>query len=579
MKMLRLSILFLCVICSLSAQDSKNYAVMIETKIDDTGFAPQIVVSWQNDTLANKYIISRRNFEDGSFQKLAELSGGANTYSDLDVPYQKTVEYEVEKIFTYENEKISTKSYKAISWDANLVESKMKKILILVDYTITNSIEGIFKKYISTLNTEGWNVIVREVPRVLDFNAKAVLSNKELIKAIAKQNPDMTSVLILGRIAVPYSGDYAPDGHGDLHKGANPTDAFYADLDSHNWTDSSVSDTKSDYPRQFNIVNDGKWDQSYIPGKVELAIGRVDLYDLPFYEESEVNLIIDYLQKDIDYRTGKLTADNDAILYDGFADYKAGYAADGWNNLSALYGRDNIVEKRVREELVKNSYKMVYANAPGWFDNLYDAIYAIDIAKTGYKAIHNILFGSFNLDWDSENNLLRSVIASKPMALTAVWGTRPFWTYYKLGLGETFGQVLVSTQNNKLEYGYPSSSYNGGVHIALMGDPTLRLVNENILKSIEVNIDNNKIVGITTKVIDSTYIYGYQLLLPNKSAEYEIVKTEYFNVPKQIEFNINTKDIDNSENYDMTGAIVRPIVLVKNNSGRFYFLGNGLRLD
>lgn len=577
--MLRLSLLFLFLICSLSAQDSKNFAVMIETKIDDTGFAPQIVVSWQNDTLATKYIISRRDFEDGSFQKLAELSGGANTFSDLDVPYQKTVEYEVEKIFTYEKEKISTKSYKAIAWDADLVKREMNKLLILVDYTVVNPIDSIFTQYKQALNKEGWNVIVREVPRVIDFNAKALLSNKELIKAIAKKNPDLTTVLILGRVAVPYSGDYAPDGHGDMHKGAAPTDAFYADLDSHNWTDSSVSDIKSDFPRQHNIVNDGKWDQSFIPGKVELAIGRVDLYDLPVFEESEVNLIINYLKKDIDYRTGKLNADNDAILYDGFVGYKAGFAADGWNNLTALYGRDNVVEKRVREELVKNSYKMVYANAPGAFDNIYDAIYASDIAKTGYKAIHNILFGSFNQDWDSENNLLRSVIASKPMALTTVWGTRPFWTYYKLGLGETFGQVLMSTQNNKIEYSYPSVSYNGGVHISLMGDPTLKIVNKFALKNIEFDYDNDEIISFTVRVSDKQKVYGYQLLLPDSTENYTITNTIFFDEPIEKEFKIKAKEIVNAEKYDLKKAIIRPIVLVENYSGRFYFLGNGIKAE
>lgn len=577
--MIRLSILFLLLCCSLYAQDGKNFAVMIETKIDDTGFAPQVVISWQNDTLATKYVVSRRDFESGEFTKLAELSGGANTFSDLEPPYSKTVEYEVEKIFTYNKENISTKSYKALAWDANLVQKEMRGVLILVDNTIIDSLGDTFDKYISVLNNEGWNVIVREVPRVETFNPKAVLNNKAMISALVTKYPDISTVFILGRVAVPYSGDYAPDGHGDIHKGAQPTDSFYADLDSQNWTDSTVSNIKSDYPRQHNVINDGKWDQSYIPGKVDLAIGRVDLYNLTVFKESEAGLLKRYLEKDIAYRSGQLTAENDAILYDGFVSYNAGFAADGWNNLSALYGRDNIVQKRVREELVKNSYKMVYANAPGAFDNIYDAIYAIDIAKTGYLAIHNMLFGSFNLDWDSENNLLRSVIASKPMALTSIWATRPFWTYYKLGIGETFGQALVSTQNNKTEYEYPSTSYNSGVHIALMGDPTLKIINEFALDSLTPTYENDKLISVSADIIDNKKVYGYQLLLPDSTKSYEIAKTEYFNEPKTNSFTINLKDVGSIEKYTEQGVIVRPIVLVENYSGRFYFLGNGTRVE
>lgn len=572
MKMLRLALLFLLAATITSAQDAKQYAIMIESKIDDTGFAPQVILSWQNDTTASRYVIYRRLYEVDKFEKIAEVSGGANTFSDLDPMYGQIAEYKVEKVFSYDKEQISTYAYKALSWDANLVRKELRTLLILVDNTLAFSISSKLEMYRKEIEKQGWMSIVKYVPRVESFNAKAVLNNKEMIKAAYEQTPNMAAILILGRVAVPYSGNTAPDGHGDdnplPHKGAYPADVFYGDLDTRDWTDNKISNDKSAFPRQHNYINDGKWDDSNIPSKVELAVGRVDFFDLPFFEESEAEMINNYLQKDIDYRSGVLNADNDGILYDGFESRQAGYAADGWNNLTALYGRDNVVEMRIREEIIKNSYEMVYANANGGIDNISDAIYSGEIAEKGYKGIHNMIFGSYNVDWDSESNLLRSIIASKPIALTSVWATRPFWTYFKLGLGETFGEALLSTQNNRSEYIYPSVVYNGGVHIALLGDPTLSLINENVLDSVVRIYKNDKLVSINVYIKDETRIYGYQI-----RAQQKVVKTIYFNESTDADFIIDLTDIDSS--FENIPYIVRPIIQVENKSGRFLYLGNG----
>lgn len=570
--MLRLALLFLLAATITSAQDAKQYAIMIESKIDDTGFAPQVILSWQNDTTASRYVIYRRLYEVDKFEKIAEVSGGANTFSDLDPMYGQIAEYKVEKVFSYDKEQISTYAYKALSWDANLVRKELRTLLILVDNTLAFSISSKLEMYRKEIEKQGWMSIVKYVPRVESFNAKAVLNNKEMIKAVYEQTPNMAAILILGRVAVPYSGNTAPDGHGDdnplPHKGAYPADVFYGDLDTRDWTDNKISNDKSAFPRQHNYINDGKWDDSNIPSKVELAVGRVDFFDLPFFEESEAEMINNYLQKDIDYRSGVLNADNDGILYDGFESRQAGYAADGWNNLTALYGRDNVVEMRIREEIIKNSYEMVYANANGGIDNISDAIYSGEIAEKGYKGIHNMIFGSYNVDWDSESNLLRSIIASKPIALTSVWATRPFWTYFKLGLGETFGEALLSTQNNRSEYIYPSVVYNGGVHIALLGDPTLSLINENVLDSVVRIYKNDKLVSINVYIKDETRIYGYQI-----RAQQKVVKTIYFNESTDADFIIDLTDIDSS--FENIPYIVRPIIQVENKSGRFLYLGNG----
>ena len=254
MKMLRLILLFLFVFCVTSAQDAKQYSVMIETIIDDTGFAPQVVLSWQNDTTANRYVIYKRLYETGKFDKIAEVSGGANTFSDLDPFYNQITEYKVEKIFSDDGELLSTSAYKALAWDVDLVKKDLRLLLIIVDNSLINNIKDKLYTYIAVLEKQGWKAIVRYVPRVEKFNAKAVLSNKAMIKSIYESNNSLESILIIGKVAVPYSGNIAPDGHGDdnplPHKGAYPSDVFYGDLDTRDWTDNEVTNDKSAFPRR-----------------------------------------------------------------------------------------------------------------------------------------------------------------------------------------------------------------------------------------------------------------------------------------------------------------------------------------
>ncbi len=565
--MLRLSLLFCLFSCLVFSQDAKQYSIMLETEVGTESNSDYIDISWQNDSTSTKYIVAKRVSNDSLFTTIAELSGGANSFRDLDATeYQ---EYEVTKEFTFNEDEFTTKAYKEHCIDCNLVEEEIKSLLILVDRTLSGNINPNLQRYINKLQNEGWNPIVQKVDRVEEFNPKAVINNKLLINQIYESAENLKAILILGRVAVPYSGDLAPDGHGDNdekpHKGAYPTDAYYADFDYQNWTDSSAENIKSAFDRQHNVVNDGKWDQSYIPGEVELSVGRVDFYNLPEFEESESELINRYLDKVIDYKTGKTKPNDKAILYDGFVDYQRGYAADGWNNLTTLYGRDKVTEMPVREELYNNRYDMVFTCAPGDFNNIYLAIYYNELAANEYKATHNMIFGSYNVDWDSENNVHRSVLASEGYGLTSIWGTRPFNNYFQLGLGRTFGEVMRNTQNNIDEYEYPSTKYNGSVHTFLMGDPTLKLINENAIENVSFDF------GLLSIEIEDMYsIWGYQVLSTDEGLK--ILETVRFDKPASDEIN----SIFNHERE--VEYIIRPIIKINNRSGSFFYLGNGDRL-
>src|SRR5690606_8841470 len=122
---------------------------------------------------------------------------------------------------------------------------------------------------------------------------------------------------------VPYSGDLFPDGHPN-HKGAWPADVFYADMDGV-WTDHLVTSTNAERQVNWNLPNDGKYDQSQIPSSLELMLGRVDLHNMTCYANkpqarSELDLMRQYLNKNHAFRTGQMSVQRRGLICDNFSD-------------------------------------------------------------------------------------------------------------------------------------------------------------------------------------------------------------------------------------------------------------------
>src|SRR2546430_13901125 len=105
----------------------------------------------------------------------------------------------------------------------------------------------------------------------------------------------------------------------------------------------------------------------------------------------------------------------------------------------------------------------------------YNSTTTPEIVNNDIKAVFVTLFGSWLGDWDHEDNIMRGVLATRTYGLACAWSGRPHWFAHPMGLGETIGYTARLTQNNTGLYqnqNNPSANY---IHIALMGDPTLRL--------------------------------------------------------------------------------------------------------
>src|ERR1044072_6607242 len=162
--------------------------------------------------------------------------------------------------------------------------------ILLVDSTFRDSCKNEIGQLMADLRGDGCGVIRHDVGR-----KASVTCVRRIIQDDYNGRRNVKSLLLLGHIPVPYSGELNPDGHPD-HEGAWPTDAYYADVDG-TWNDVSVNNTSAARPQNRNIPGDGKWDETALPSPLDLQTGRIDFVNMPAISRTEVQLMRNYLNK------------------------------------------------------------------------------------------------------------------------------------------------------------------------------------------------------------------------------------------------------------------------------------------
>jgi hypothetical protein len=102
-------------------------------------------------------------------------------------------------------------------------------------------------------------------------------------------------------------------------------------------------------------------------------------------------------------------------------------------------------------------------------------LWSSDVIQSDSKAVFFILYASWMGSWDAADDFMRATLATPTMGLTCCLAGRPHWYFHHMGLGEPIGYSTRLTQNNSGLYGNQVNKLQRGVHIALMGDPTLRM--------------------------------------------------------------------------------------------------------
>lgn len=484
------------------AIEAVDCAVLID--LQTTKNPPGIILTWQNNSKTSTHIIYRRDNDVSFWTQLAKGTSEENNFVDSNIEVGKTYEYQIETIdsdtrgygYIYAGIEIPLIDYRGI-------------ILLLIDISFSTTLNAEIGRLVKDLEGDGWIVNRLNIDR-----AENVQNVKDKIVTEYNKNPvDTKAVFLLGHIPVPYSGNIVPDGHNPDHLGAWPADGYYGNF-SHKWSDLKNFSLKASDSRNHNIAGDRKFDQSTLPEDSSLYVGRVDFASMEMFAKSEESLLRQYLDRNHAYRHGKIEDIIDCgLVADGFGNIGGeAFAANGYRNFASLFGA-NEIEVVTGDSFLRNAgeskYLFGFACGSGSYTSMAGVMTSENMAHGSSSPIFNMVFGSYFGDFDTKNNLMRAILASENGGLTCSWSGRPNWFYHHMGLGETVGKSSLISQNNQDTYRPPNyGAYQ--VHLALLGDPTLRLHRVKPASNLS-SFRTMNIVGLGWKLSEDKSVIGYNV--------------------------------------------------------------------
>jgi len=555
-----IAILLFCT--TAGAQTTQDYAIQLSATTQVS--PPSITLKWRPITFASPtpiYNVFRKAKGASSWAgAIASITTGDTVYVDNSVIVDSAYEYQVAATGTT----LITTPYGQIyaGIKAPAIHNR-GALILLVDSTFTDSCATDITKVMRDINGDGWQVIRHDLSRTLPDTA---------IKAIIKKDytniPNVKAVLILGHLAVPYSGDLNPDAHPD-HLGAWPADVYYGCMTG-TWTDVTINDLASSNPLDHNIPGDGKWDQSAPPAQLSLQVSRVDVNNMPAFSSTEVQMMRRYLKKAHTYKMDSLNVRRRALMSDNFgimAPAGEAFATNGWR-LTPMVSRDSIFNLPFIGSLADSSFQWAYGCGPGSYTTGGGIGSTANFASAGaVHAIFTMLFGSYFGDWNYQDNFLRAPLCADTPALTSCWAGRPNWFLHHMALGENIGYSTMLTQNNSGGLYSPANYGAGWVHIALMGDLTLRT--DYIKQPTNLTITPVAAHGanLSWTISPDPAVIGYYVYRTDSAYGYSqkispmITGTTFS----------DTVGVDGMKYY-----MVRPVKLQSTPSGSYYNLGIGI---
>jgi hypothetical protein len=509
-------------------------------------------LNWTQEANATAYTIRRRTAGTGNFSVIGNLPGDATSYTDNNVQKTLTYEYEVRKTINVSGASITSPGY---LYGGNAVPPIHQRgyYLILAESTAFAALESKLGRLKNDLEMDGWVVQIKTVER--DTPVPAV---KNIIKEVYQETgAKLSTVFLFGRIPVPYSGVIRPDGHAD-HEGAWPADVYYADMDGL-WTDNIANSTVASNSRHHNIPDDGKFDQSVLPSDVELEIGRVDFFDMPAFSKTEIELLEAYLDKNHEFRNGRIIMPRRGIIQNNFGGFEEAFGQTALNNFTRFFGIDSVRYGEYRNTLRTNPYLWSYGCGGGSYTSASGITNTANLTVDSLQTVFTALFGSYFGDWDSRNNLLRAALGSGT-TLTNAWAGRPHWYFQHMAMGRHIGFSTRLTQNNSL---YPSGFGGRMIHIALMGEPGLTMYPYRAIDDVGVAVDKNT---LSVNVVSDHQEGFYYYIKKAHEDKYTLINDE-----PTIEKSLQLDCLDKGE-YQL---MVRAVKKEENASGNFMNLSIG----
>ncbi|MEO8429038.1 MAG: VCBS repeat-containing protein [Verrucomicrobiota bacterium] len=359
-------------------------------------------------------------------------------------------------------------------------------------------------------------------------------SNPQRIQTVkdeiaARKASDTACIIIIGHLAIPYSGTTGVDGHNDVplnrpdHQGAWPADMYYGDLQSWPDTDQNLH-TNIDFPDNSTFLGDKKFDPNFFgrycdptdplcpPAKLEYAVGRIDFARLPQLGTdtianhptgAEIDLLVKYFTKNHKYRwrLAPFPLNERGVVYGTFS-YNQQLVA-----LNHVTDESNTI---LYENAVRNCWRF-YGSGPGklmcgdpYFQNSESSTWGFLAGPGAYDGIsmeaggggigpdweHRssqlanysiqppvafyVFLGSYFGDWNIGTNFMRATLAQPNYPLAVMWTRYAQWRFAQMALGEHLGTGLTNMVNEPVALG-ESMAADQRRELIILGDPTLRL--------------------------------------------------------------------------------------------------------
>lgn len=460
MRLLKFIIIFfLFPLVSFSQTPSLNASIRAQASVNTS--TPSITLNWVSGQSATGYIIHRKLKTSTNWgSPISNLGGSVQQFVDLNVLPNEYYEYRITR-----NSSSGT-HYTYIGSALNLISPEYKgKLILVVDDLFSSTLSNRIDTLILDIRGDGWDVIRIDVSR-----NSTPISVRSQIQGIYNSDPNnVKSVLLLGHIPVYRSGNISPDGHSSIPWAS---DAFYGEMTS-SWSSPLTS----------------------LPSDVELEVGRIDLFNLPAFGLSELQLLSNYLDKLHDFKMKEFTPQNRMLVQDNLnwvsnpiaeTAYRVSGPLVGLNNLTNIppYNSPNWGSR------MTEGWLWGYASGGGNYISADGIGGTTTLVNSPCNIIFNMMAGSYFGNWDcstsvplwnnNTNNFMRSALASG-QALTNIYSGLPNLFLHHMGMGDNIGYSVRLSMNNRTSNALYQPQ-NGGwqgqgyttIHIGLMGDPTLR---------------------------------------------------------------------------------------------------------
>lgn len=429
----------------------------LDPHVKATASAGSVKLEWQAAPDTTSLSIRKRAMGAAWTTVEASLPASTVSWNDPTVPAGTLVEYDVKRTGT-----TTGHGYVLAGFEVPFVDPGV--VALVVDAE-TAKLTAVLE---DDLAREGWDVekvVLTTTDGPPEVRAK-------LVALRATHGERFSTAFLLGRVPRAFSGSINPDGHPD-HKGAWPADGYYGDLDG-TWSDTQALGGEGTF---VNVAGDGKFDPSKLPSDLDVAVGRVDFFDMPaFAPETEQSLLKRYLDADHAFRAGAKTYAPRTFVKDDFGYFSGeAFARLAWRDGFAVYGKGPEVGATFFDPLEDAAgFGLAFGCGGGTPTSASGIGTTADFVKRAPRAAFLGLFGSYFGDWSYRDDLLRAVLASPGGALATTWFARPWHHLHPLAAMKTFGETFVSNANNS-GTSWDTGSAARSVHQALLGDPTLRL--------------------------------------------------------------------------------------------------------